>query len=233
MQRRSGFMESIYGLAEWITRFSLLNLQWISLNLPVLIISIFILYNPTEALLFIHILLLTVWCPVVCFPSTIAVMAKVREWVMVSEQIGGRQSYWSYLKENYRKKIFFGAWLTLLWMIWGADFYYLNLKFPLLGMILIFIGVILFVYTINALSMYVHYNIPNKALLKNTFFITVGSPLLFIVVLVGNSLVWYISTVKFLFLLPFFTISISAFLSFWAFYRFTLKVKRKTHGENH
>jgi uncharacterized membrane protein YesL len=233
MQRSSGLMAGIYGLTEWITRFSLLNLQWMGLNLPVLVIGFFVLVNPTDFSLVLYVLLLMVWMPFVGFPSTIAALAKVREWIMPEDQVIRKLSYLSHFKEDYRRKVLFSAGLTLLWVIWGTDFYYLNEQSVLLGIILLLVGGILFGYTINSLSMYVHYDLPNRELYKNSFILTMGRPVLLLTIIAGNAFVWYISTVKFLFLIPFFTVSLSAFLSFWAFYQCTSKIRRKVQsGEN-
>ncbi|MFC4557656.1 hypothetical protein ACFO3D_05465 [Virgibacillus kekensis] len=226
--QRSGFFGNLSGLAGWISRLAMLNLQWVSLNLPVLIIGFYILFTPMETILPIHFVLMLIWMPLVCLPSTIAVVIKIREWIVMKEHIGGQQTYWSYLKENYSRKIFFSLWLTLYWFIWIAAFFFLNMLLPVLGTVLVFIGLVLFVYTLNSISMYAHYDIPNRPLLKRTFSITISSPFLFIAVLAINVFSWYFSVTVFPILIPFFTVSISLFVSFWVFYRARLNANQNT-----
>lgn len=222
----SGFMGGLYGLAEWIMRLSIINLLWIITNLPILFILLLMLISPTPVYIFILSIPVAVLLPVLFFPSTIAVFANVRDWIMDKEQSSSLvKGYWKHFKGNYKKSTLSGMILTGLWVVWTIDIYYFVQQNDLLAMVMLVIGLFLFVFTIHYFSLSVHYWMKIKELLRNSFFLTIGKPLLFFVILTSNVVLFYISFTKATFLLPFFTISVSAFISFYAFYRSSLRIK--------
>ena len=135
------------------------------------------------------------------------------------------RSYWRYYKENYKRSALSGLILTIAWMIWAADVYYFfNDKIVYMMFLFMIMGIILFVFSINLFSVTVHYHMKLVTALKNTFLLTIGSPVLFIAVAISSGVVLYISLNVFRFFLPFLTGSLIAFLSFSAFYRNYLKL---------
>jgi uncharacterized membrane protein YesL len=105
-----------------------------------------------------------------------------------------------------------------------VDFLFLKDTSMILAFVFIVFGLILYVMTINFFSVNAHYDMKLRVLLKNTFLITVGSPVLLLAVLVSGLVLLYASIKGPLFLLLFFTGSLIAFLAFSAFYRLYLKV---------
>ncbi len=227
MREISGFMEALYGSTEWIMRFSVINILWFISNLPISIIIFSIYINDFNNGFLLYLMPLVLLIPTLFIPSTIAMFATVRDWVTKKEQQSLTKVYFSHMKANYKKSFLSGLALLSIWLIWSVDFYFFSKESDLLSMVFLIIGLFLFVYTINFFSLHVHYQMNSRAIMKNTFFLTIGSPLLTALILISNFLIFYLSATEFLFLFPFFTGTISAFLSFSAFYRFTLKMEKK------
>jgi uncharacterized membrane protein YesL len=215
----SNMMGGIYSLSEWIMRFSLTNLIWVFLNLPIAFLLFNILFMGNREFLFFSVIPLIILLPFLFFPATAAMFSSVREWVIKDEKTSIRQ-YWKQYKENYKISFLGGLVLTALWTVWAADYYYFSQKNPVFTIGFLVIGVVLFVFTINFFSVISHYHLKLTQALKNTAIITFGSPALFFAVLITNSIILYMSLFGFPFLLPFFTGSLIAYLSFLAFYKF-------------
>jgi uncharacterized membrane protein YesL len=220
-------MGGLYAITEWITRFSITNILWIIINLPILLIIGSILFIPSDIAMAVQVVPMVILLPIIFFPSTTAVFASVRDWTMNKEQTSVIKMYFQHLKENYKKSFPSGLVLTCLWVVWVVDSYYFQKQSVWLALIMFVVGLILFVYTINFFNLSVHYMMSKKELFKNALLVTIGNPLLFLSILIVNFSLFYLSVIKIWFLFPFFTISVSAFLSFLAFYRFALKVERK------
>jgi len=223
MKGASDMMGGLYRLCEWIMRFSVINLLWIVFNIPIAFIVVNILFVKQTGIIVFLLIPLLILLPLLFFPATTAMFASARNLVMKEEGVSIRQ-YWRYFKENYTRSLLGGLVLTVVWTIWAVDYYYFSkANIILLGIFLI-LGIVLFVFTINFFSILSHYHMKLLPAMKNSFLITMGSPLLFFTVLISNSIILYFSLFVFKFLLPFFTGSLIAYLSFSAFYRYYLKV---------
>ena len=129
------------------------------------------------------------------------------------------RSYWHFYRENYKRSVVNGLFLTAVWLVWAVDLYYFSTNNKPLMILFVVLGVLLAVFTINLFSVTVHYHMKWYAALKNTFLVTIGSPMLFITVTLGSGVILYFSFAVFTFLLPFVTGSLIAYLAFSAFYR--------------
>jgi uncharacterized membrane protein YesL len=223
-------MSGIYGVTEWITRFAVINILWLLFNLPVVLIIINAIYMQQQGVLFFIVVLLAIIAPFIFFPATTAMFASVRDWVLQREAPSLIKNYLKYYKENYRRSLVGGIILTLIWLIWGVDYYYFSTVNVILMFAFIIMGVFLFVFTINFFSVLAHYELKIRSLLKTTLIITVGSPILLLTVAIGSGIILYVSFNGLLFLLLFFTGSLISFISFSAFYRLYDKLTQKTRG---
>jgi uncharacterized membrane protein YesL len=223
MKGASDMMGGLYRLCEWIMRFSVINLLWIVFNIPIAFIVVNILFVEQTGLIVFLLIPLLILLPLLFFPATTAMFASARNLVMKEEGVSIRQ-YWRYFKENYTRSLLGGLVLTVVWTIWAVDYYYFSKENIILLGIFLILGIVLFVFTINFFSILSHYHMKLLPAMKNSFLITMGSPLLFFTVLISNSIILYFSLFVFKFLLPFFTGSLIAYLSFSAFYRYYLKV---------
>ena len=146
---------------------------------------------------------------------------------MKKEQKSLVKTYFSYMKENYKKSFLSGLALLVIWLIWIVDFYYFNKISDLMSILFVILGLALFIFTINFYSLSVHFKMNIKELMKNTFFVTIGNPLLCFFILTSNLFLFYLSIWELLFLFPLFTGSLSAYFSFFAFHRFASKIEKK------
>ncbi|GGC83346.1 hypothetical protein GCM10007216_12450 [Thalassobacillus devorans] len=223
----SGFMGGLYVVSEWIMRFSLVNLQWVVFNLPIALLLISMLYvEKTEDLFYLAVPLILL-VPVLFFPATTAMFAKTREWVREAEEERESRKYVSYYKENYMTSLLAGFVFVALWGVWLADIYYFSDRNQVIMNLFVVMGILLFIFTVNFFSVSAHYNMKLRGLLRQAFFITVGSPLLFLAVSVTSGIVLYISLYVFPIIIPLFSGSLLAFLAFSAFYRLYLKIIAK------
>ncbi|WP_028783808.1 YesL family protein [Thalassobacillus devorans] len=222
--KTSGFMGGLYVISEWIMRFSLVNLQWVLFNLPIALLLISILYIDSSEQLFYLTVPLVVLLPPLFFPATMAMFAKAREWVRVDEEEREPRTYVSYYKENYRTSLLAGLVFVALWGILLADIYYFSERNEILMNLFVVMGILLFTFTLNFFSVSVHYDMKLRGLLRQAFFITAGSPLLFLAVSISSGIVLYISLYIFPIIIPLFSGSLLAFLTFSAYYRLYLKI---------
>lgn len=223
----SGLVGGLHRIANWIMRLSIVNVIWFILNLPIIVIIFSAIQHNTVSGVILYLIPVLLFVPFIFFPSTTALFATARDWVMDIEQQSLVKTYFSNLKRNYKQSFISSLIWTVIWVIWLLDVQYLHDWNNLLTMILLIVGLILFVMNINFFSILAHYHMNIKELFKNTFFVTVGSPFLVITVLLINFLIVTITS-DIWFLLPFFSGAISALLCFNVFYRFTLKVRKKT-----
>lgn len=229
MNNKTGFMGGLYAISEWIMKFSLINLFWILFNIPIVFLLLNLLFIEQIEELPLLLIPLILLMPILFFPATTAMFGMVRGWIIKDEDSSHLfKTYWRYYKENYKRSASSGLILTIAWMIWAVDVYYFVDKSSLLMFLFMILGIILFVFSINLFSVTVHYHMKLITALKNTFLLTIGSPVLFIAVAISSGVVLYISLNVFRFFLPFLTGSLIAFLCFSAFYRNYLKIIDKS-----
>lgn len=219
--------DTLYAATEWIMRFSVINILWFILNIPIFFIVISTFFGDSGTATLIYLWPLFVLLPLLFFPSTAAMFAAVREWILKKDQVSLTKTYFVHFKDNFKKSIVFGCAITALWGVWLVDFNFFRNENNMLSAVFIVLGLFLFVYTFNIFSLNAHYRMTIKGLLKNAFFVTVGNPLLSLFILISNVSLFYVSATELLVLVPLFAGTASTFLTFLAFYRFSLKVEKK------
>ncbi|WP_245918020.1 YesL family protein [Alteribacillus bidgolensis] len=216
-------MNGFYRVSEWIMRLSVVNLLWIVFNLPLVLIILNVMQVDQPGVKFFSIIVLTILAPFLFFPATAAMFSSVRDWTLSRDAVSLSKNYWFYYKENYRNSLLGGAVLTLIWFVWAVDSYYFSQANMVLMFSFIALGVILFVFTINFFSVLVHYQINVRSLLKQAFLFTFASPLLSSVISFSSFLIIYVSMNGLQLIVPLFSGTLIAFISFSAFYRFYVK----------
>lgn len=222
-----GITGVLYSTTEWIMRFSVVNILWFMLNLPISIILISLYANNFSLAFVVYYVPLVILFPLLFVPSTTGLFAMARDWVLKIDHPSLTKGYFSYIRSNYKKSVLAGIVLTLFWLIWLIDFYYFSNEHDLFRLVFSIVGFALFVFTINFFSLHVHFQMNIRELVKNTFLVTLGSPFLFFAILISNFILFYLSATKLLFLIPLFTGSLSAYLSFAIFFRFSTKMQEK------
>ncbi|WP_170138870.1 YesL family protein [Oceanobacillus chungangensis] len=227
MENSTSLMGSLYSLCDWVMRFSIINLLWVIFNLPIIIFATLIFFSGQQEGYFVFVFIAALMMPFLFFPATTAMFAAIRQWVIQGTISPLFKSYWKYYKENYKKSMFGGFIITAAWTVLIADYYYFIDKNSFLLYMLIIIGVFLFVFSMNFFSVVSHYQLNLSALLKNALLATIGNPISTLLILIGSCIILYLSFYVLLFLLPLFTGTLIAYLSFKLFYRMYLKTIEK------
>lgn len=230
MSRTSGIRGGLFAVSEWISKFSLNNLQWAVFNLPIALLVLSIISIEKGEELFYLVPPLIVLLPVLFFPATTALFAKAREWVRKDHDDRPDRSFFSYYKENYKVSLQAGVFFTILWCVLVGDIYYFSTVNELIMNVFFILGILLYVFTINFFSVVVHFDLKAVGAFKKAFLITIISPLSFITIALTSSVILYISVYIFPLMIPLFTGSILAFLSFSSFYRLFLKLDQKENN---
>ncbi|UOQ44826.1 DUF624 domain-containing protein [Halobacillus salinarum] len=221
----SGIFGFIHFLSSWFMRFAVTNLLWAAVNLPIAFILVSSFAN-TGTVSEASYLPLFILLPLLFFPSTTALFGMVRDWMMDEEHSSLMRNYFSHLKKNYKMSMGAGWIWTVIWAVWLVDFRYFSELNDLAGFVMRIAGVLLVVMNVHFLSLSVHYHMNIFARLKNSALLTVGRPLLTLgTAAVCVCAVYASFSIWFLFL--FFTGSVTACVSFYLFYKTSLKMKAK------
>ena len=211
MGRLSGIMGGLHGLANWFMRLSVVNLFWFIVNLPIFVIILSALQHEELGGKMLYMIPAVIFIPFILFPSTTAMFAIVRDWVLQNEQDSLWRTYFSYIKTNYKSSMISGLIWSVIWLIAIIDVNYFLGKKELLTIFFIILAIFLLLTNIIFFSIQVHYDMRIKELFKNSFFVAIGSPLLLISLFIVILLV-VIITRKVWFFLPFFSGTICTLL---------------------
>lgn len=226
MLELKGLAGVFYAVSEWIMRMSAVNLIWFLLSLPLLLL-LFTLDMGSQAGILLFAPLAWLFISLLFFPATAAVFATARDWVMDTVETSVFRTYFSHLKQDYKDSVKMGTGFAVIWLVWYYANFFFQSQNSLIAFLFLLSGAALFIFTVNFLSISAHYRMGGRERLKNTFIVTAGSPVMGMFILLSSVLLLWISITQLLWLLPFLTCSLIAFLSFSAFYRFTLKVEEK------
>ncbi|MEF3302646.1 YesL family protein [Paenibacillus sp. GYB003] len=225
-----GLMGGLYRISEWIMRFSVINVLWVILSIPFFYLTLAGLIAATESVAYIRqsIVLIAIVSPFTLFPATAAMFSVARKWVTGDVDVPLFKTYFRGYKENYLQSMLGGLFFVVL-----ASVMYVNYTFylrqsgalSLLSILFIVLAFILMAAVLHFFSIMVHFHMKFWQILKNSFLITIGNPVMTVFLLVANGVIVYVSLYHFTFLIPFFMGSLMAFVSFWAFYRIFDRMK--------
>ncbi len=216
-----GLMGGFYRISEWIMRFSVTNVLWIVTALPVFffVLTLFIAEDVGQAQASIFAII--VLSPFLLFPSTAAMFALARKWATGDEDAPLLKTFFKGYKENYLQSMFGGILFTVLMAVLIFNFRFYNSQTgygALLSYLFIALGLVISIGVFNFFCLTVHLHMKTLQLIKNSILITVGQPIRSLFIAITNFVIIYISFTQFTFLLPFFTGSVIAFLTFWHFH---------------
>lgn len=208
-----GWMGVLYRIAEYIMLLAYANLLWI-------------LFTLMGAIVF------------GAFPSTAALYTVMRKWIMKEEDVAVWKTFWN----TFRAELFKANAAGYLFLVVGFIIY-IDLKFfqsqgSLIALTLSYFFVILFIlYLIMCLfffPVFVHYELKTLQYLKQTFFIVMLRPLEAILAVAGSIAVYYVMLIS-PGLIPFFSMSLTAYIITWFASRaFTkLGIKAENFRERH
>lgn len=228
-----GMMGGLYRISEWIMRLSAINLLWLLCASPFFFFLLTFLLGgdvPEDQLVSMVVttsIILGVIAPFTIFPSTAAMFTVARKWVMGETDVPLFKTFFRGYKENFKQSIFGGLIYTALFVILFVDFYVYREQLSFVAYIFIAFLILLGISLFNYFSMQVHYHMKTLQLLKNAVLITIGKPFRSLSTAIMCGVVLYISFFQFTWLLPFFTGSIVAFLSFWNFNIIYMKLQEQ------
>jgi len=152
-------MSGLYTLTEWITKFAYVNLLWIGFSLLGLV-----LFGIS--------------------PSTVAMFAVIRKWLMGESDIPVFQTFWDTYKKEFLRSNGLGLVLAILAIIIYIDLFYIKIdtSFQIPLYLIIFTIVITVLYII---PVYVHYEVKFIQLFKNAFFIMLVNPIPNMMMIIG------------------------------------------------
>lgn len=187
-------MNSLYRIMEWIMRVSYINILWIFLTLAGFIIG-------------------------GIFPATVGMFAVIRQWLIKdSDTVPIWKTFFKAFKNDFLKANILGYVSLLIGWIIYIDFKFFQGQsgylFSFLSYLFLIILIIYLAMWTILFPTFVHYDLKVLQYLKQAFLITVLRPLNVIiavfVLLVLSYLLFYVP-----FLIPFFGVSIPAFLTMW------------------
>lgn len=227
-----GLMGGFYRLSEWIMRFSVTNILWFIFNIPVVFFSLNILLAEDLDMAIMNLIPLAILSPFVLFPATSALFSVVRKWVMGDVDVPLLKTFWRGYKSNYKQSMFGGLVIVPLWIIFAFDFIFYAVQVSsLLRYLFIVLGIILLAFTVNFFSMTVHFHMKFWTILKNSALISIGRPLISFGIVIINGMILFVSFNVFTWLIPFFTVSLIAFISFSGFFHIYNKAQAAKEKE--
>lgn len=227
-----GSMGILYNISEGIMKFLTINLLWFLFNIPIVFFLInLLIVKDTNGFIAISIILLLLM-PFFFFPATTGMFAVMRKWIMKEREIPVVRTFLQHYKANYMKSMMGGLIIEIIWLIFAADYYFFTMYVSkLFSYLFLFLFIYLLVFTLHFFSTIVHFESRLFNSLKNAMLITIGSPILSFGLGILNGLAIYISFRYFTFLIPLFTGSIIAFVSYLGFYKVYLTLQSLREGD--
>lgn len=221
-----GISGVFYAMSEWIMRFSGVNLLWFLLSLPFLLLFVTVEMSSRAGLVFFG---AAAWlfASFLFFPATATVFSVIRDWIVEEDYSSISKKFFKHLKSDYKMNAKTGMIFSILWLVWYYGSFYTVADKSSGAFIFLILGIALFIYTVNFLSINAHYHMSSKQKGINAFFLSAGRPLMGLFIAVSSFVLLWLSTTQLLWLIPLLTCSMTAFLSFSAFYRTAQKIEGK------
>ncbi|WP_176541105.1 MULTISPECIES: YesL family protein [unclassified Bacillus (in: firmicutes)] len=161
----SSILGGIYKLMDWISKLALLNLLWIASTILGLGVFGF-------------------------FPSTVAMFAVVRKWMLGEEEVSIVKTFWASYKKEFVKSNFLGVFIVAAGLVLYADLLFIQNAAKSMATFLyipLFIITFIFVCTLFYLiPIFVHYEMKLTDVIKNSFFVMIMNPLSTLYMLIGS-----------------------------------------------
>lgn len=213
-------MNNVFGriqpIFEWIVNLAVLNITWLVFILPLAYLSLLLVLVESTSQVIMLLITIVVLSPFLFFPATTAMFGVVRKWFM-KEEIKIVQSFWNFYKENYKRSLSGGLFLSFLWLVGIVDYLYIKSNVSFVNYIVIFILAFLFLYTLYFFSDTVHTESKFKQSLKNVLIMTVANPIFSFGIVLISIFILYVSFTYLPFLIILFTGPSIAILGFYGY----------------
>ncbi|OJF92764.1 DUF624 domain-containing protein [Alkalibacterium sp. 20] len=166
----------LYELSILISRFTLVNVLWIIVNLPVFIVLIQIGLTTEPSNLFVLLPLLSLFLPILFFPGTHALISSVRELIIEDAPFNPITFFKDY-KKGFKKSFLIGMVYTSLLTVGGYVFFITYQSNLILSIILVVLFFYLSIVVFYLLYLDAHYNMSMGWKIKQTTVFILKHPL--------------------------------------------------------
>jgi len=198
-----GIMGRVFRLCEGIMRLAYVNLLWILFT--ILGLGLFGV-----------------------FPATIALFAVTRKWVMGDRDIPVFSTFWQTFRKEFLKSTLLGLVLFVIGYIIYVDLALL----PTGGFLdvvrwgLVVCGLLYIIILFYIFPLYVHFDWKNRLYIKYALLLGASHPHYTFLMLIGIGALYYI-VMSIPGLLPFFSVSILAYIMMWTVYQIIKNMEKK------
>lgn len=165
-------------------------------------------------------------------PATVALFTVIRKWIMGDKDIPVFKTFW----EAYRKEFFKSNLFGLVLFVIGYIIYIDLLLLPTGGMYMLLraaifsCGILFAIVLLYIFPIYVHYDWNRRTHIKYALLIGASHPHFTLLILIGIAILYYVS-VTIPGLIPFFSISILAYIVMWTSYQVIKKMEETQVAE--
>jgi uncharacterized membrane protein YesL len=224
-----GLMGGIYRILEWVRRFSLTNILWLFVNIPVVYFSLNLLYLKNPYGIVQIVIILTILVPLLFFPATTAMFGIVRLWIVEREDPLIVKSFFNYFKQYYLRSVLGGFIMGPVWGIFIFNFHYYSGKIGFIAVItFIILALFLFVITGHFFAHTVHSEMGLFESLKSSIYLCLGNILHTIAIGLTLFFILYVSIYHVTFLIPSCIGTVFTFTAFFGYY-YSLKRIQNMH----
>lgn len=208
---------SFYMIADWIYRYTSVNIIWVIFNLPLVFLLFNLLLADNLGVIVILAGLMLLLLPFVFYPANAALFSIVDLFIK-KEDVKILREFWLCFKKNYKRSMKIGGIFTVLWSFLLIDlFYVINLGNSALTYLFIVLCFFAFVYHLLVCSSTNYLQADIISTLKKAANLMLTHPILSISLgFIGCGFLYTITNITPIFL-PFFSGSVLAFLSLLVF----------------
>lgn len=159
-------------------------------------------------------------------PATVALFAIIRKWVMGDTDVPIFTTFQKIFRKEFLKSTMLGGSLLLVGYILYIDFVYLPsdgifavVRFGLMVVALLYVIVLLYIF-----PLFVHYEWKNRLYIKYALVLGASHPHYTLLMLIGIGVLYYVS-VKIPGIIPFFSVSLLAYIMMWTSYQVIQKIE--------
>ncbi|WP_423189016.1 DUF624 domain-containing protein [Alkalibacterium sp. f15] len=166
----------LYELSVLILKFTLVNILWIIVELPVIIVLIQIGLTTEPSNLLVLLPLLSLFLPILFFPGTHALISSVRELILEDAPFNPLTFFKDY-KKGYKKSFLIGMIYTSLLTMGGYVFFITYQSNLILSIILIVLFFYLSIVVFYLFYLDAHFNMSIRWKVKQTTVLIIKHPL--------------------------------------------------------
>lgn len=211
MEGKNTFMSGLYVVTDWFVNLAFLNVLFLILNIPFWLELLNLVSSGSGSLWSVGTLvILSVF---LFFPTLEALFRVGNQLITTRESIKILKTYVLQFKKYYRSSLKASSLLSLIWFLLILDYYVLNNISHILGWLVLFIGIVFFVVTLNFYAQSVNSDETLKVQWMSSLKNTIRRPKIMLLFLMVNMLMIILIILSAWFLIPFFVVSANVILA--------------------